>query len=402
MLKRAIRISKGWTLALFLVLGVGMYSGSWADDDPLDTVSEIPRKARLALFKAQEKQRGGDVQAASTILGEFLEKHPGEDHYLVRYHVAGHLVQLDRSNEALAHYEACVQLEPRFAEGWLGLGQTAYSVGQYTRAAEALQRGYARSSDEKPDLLYYAAASHILAENPGRAAPLLEDLVSGDLGTPKIEWYRALLSCCMDIDDIPRGRDAISGLVKDFGKDPEAWILAYQFNAGTRDYRQAAVALTVVGYLRPLSREEEVQLGNLYSAIGIPAIATEHLENAYRENASAQDLEQLASAYLAAHEREAALQTLHRALEKKPTSRLWSLLGDLHYMERDYPKAFEAYQQCANLDPEQGRAYLMMGYCAIEMGDIGEAMVQLKSAARFADHERTASQLMQRVQRMKS
>lgn len=392
-----------WMVGLLAVwmLAVGV-AGVRAEEDSIDTISDVPRRARLALFKAQEKRDTGQAEEACKILQDLLGKHPEEDHFLVRFHLGLSLSLADRPEEALIQYRASVEKQDRFAQGWLSLGETAYNLGRYGEAGDALLRGYERSETRPPNLAYYAAASYLLAGNAERAVPLLEDLVSGRHGGSRMEWYRALISACLETGNAAGGETAVAGVLRDFGDEPEAWTLAYQYSVAQADYFQAAVALTITGYLRPLSRSEEIQLGNLYSAIGVPAAAGVHFESALGEDAGPDDFERLASAYLAAHDPDTALRTLTLALEKSPTGRLWSLLGDLHYMQENYEESFKAFEKCVTMDPDCGRGYLMMGYCAIETGDVGEAMVRLKTASGFPEQERTARDLMKRVQRMKS
>ena len=68
---------------------------------------------------------------------------------------------------------------------------------------------------------------------------------------------------------------------------------------------------------------------------------------------------------------------VNRALEQEPTARLWSLYGDLNFMEENYEDAYEAYRKSAGMDPDGGRAFLMMAYCAMELGNKDDAKSQL-------------------------
>ena len=106
------------------------------------------------------------------------------------------------------------------------------------------------------------------------------------------------------------------------------------------------------------------------------------------------------SAYLAAFKSEESLRTLERALLQQPTVRLWSLLGDQHYIDENYAESHAAYQKCVELDPEFGRAYLMMGYCALELGNLTDAINQLEKAARYPDQAETAAALLARARRL--
>ena len=88
-------------LALLLLLSVA----AAADESPLETVQDLNRLTRLAMFKAQEKQDQGRLEEAATILEEFLAENPDKDHYLLRYTLGGYHVSLDRRDLALIQYQ---------------------------------------------------------------------------------------------------------------------------------------------------------------------------------------------------------------------------------------------------------------------------------------------------------
>jgi tetratricopeptide (TPR) repeat protein len=328
---------------------------------------------------------------------DYLEKHPDRDHYLLRYHLAANLTLAEKLEEALENYQAAVAMEKFFRPGWLSLGEIAYSIDRYDIAAEAFIKGAELSTENSPHLIYYAAAAYVLDEKPAKAIPLLEDLTSGAYGPVKRDWFRALVSACLDLEDKVSGDRAISKLLKLFSDDPEAWFLAFQYAASTQDFQQAAVALTITGYLRPLTEDEESQLGDLYSVIGVPAQASLHYRNATVNGGTAKEFERLASAYLAAHDTRSAMTVLNQALQDEPTYRLWSLLGDLYYIEKNYLKAYEAFEQCSALDEARGRPYLMMGYCKLELGYIKESIPLLEKAVEYQNQSKIAAELLRRA-----
>jgi predicted Zn-dependent protease len=364
---------------------------------PIDAISEVPRKARLALFQAYEARGNGDYQTSSRILLSFIERNPGDDHFLIRYHLGNSMSQTHGEKDQLEQYKKCVELESRYAKGWMSLGEVAYNVGDYELAAEALANGFRLSEEKKAQVLYYSAAAYVMAERPEKATPLLEELVGGKWGPPKMEWYKALISAALQAEDRETGERAVASMLGRFENDPEAWTLAFQYAAGIADYHQAAVALKIKSYLTPLTREEQIQLGDLYAAIGVPREASENYADAMDERADTKELERLASSYLAAHNSEEALRTLKRALEQEPTPRLWSLYGDLNFMERKYEEAYQAYKNSADMDAEEGRAHLMMAYCAMEIGDKEKAVTQLQIAANFPEQETKAKEILSKI-----
>lgn len=392
-------------VALFVGIAVSGGTGTAAqansvgniNQKPIADIDDLSRNQKLALFKAQEKRDAGDYAGAAAEVQRFLEKNPQDDNYLLRFTLASDLNRAERPDDALVEYQRCVELEPRFAQGWLNLGELAYQLGQYNIAAEALTSGFEMHEDKPPSVLHFAAVSHIMNQRSDKAIPLLEQLTSGENGVPKMEWFRALLLAYIDTSNLEAGDAAVNRLVKWHGDEPDAWYLAFQFYSGMGDYRQATVALTVTGYLRPLTDAERVQLGDLYNVIEVPARAAELYSTVFGDSASMAQVERLASAYLAARDTDAALNTLTAALARQPMGRLWSLLGDLYYMERDYEDSYHAFEQIEVADPAHPRAAMMLAYCAIEMGDYQKAMAHLEYAAGFPAQEEKANELLLRI-----
>ncbi len=366
-------------------------------EKPIDTLESLPRDAKLALFEAQSLLEKGESEKAVEQLGKYVRAHEKkDDRFLVRYQYASMLVQVDKREAALKEYERVTQLEPRYDAGWMGLGETAYAFGQYAKAADALTKGYELSAEKRPELLYYAAAARLLAGDAAQALPLLDELTSGRHGAPRFEWYRGYVSGCLQAQDSDRGQLAVNSMLEKFPSNADAWFLAFQYNASTGNYRQAAVSLTIVSYLRPLTRQEQLQLGDLFAAVDAPAAAAEHYASATADSASAGEIERVASAYLASYQAEQALKVLDRGLKEMPTFRLWSLLGDLQVMEKHFDEAYRAFTECTKLSPEEPRPYLMLGYCAIEMED---ATLALSHLNKIADNEEFADRVKMLVQR---
>ncbi|HEU4365215.1 MAG TPA: tetratricopeptide repeat protein [Candidatus Krumholzibacteria bacterium] len=368
---------------------------------PVETIGDLPRDARLALYEAQVLMEEGKIEQSAAVIEKYVRKtEKKDDRFFMRYHLASVLAQVDRREEALAQYERAVALEPRYGPAWLGLGETAYGLGNYARAVEALKRGYALMEEKRPDVLYYAAAAQVQAGDAAGAIPVLEELATGKHGEPRFEWHRGLLSACLLAEDRTRGQSAVSAMLEKFGTKHEAWHLAFQYGASVGDYRQAAIALTVTGYLRPLSKQETIQLGDLYAAVDAPAAAAGFYTAAAGDSASAGEIERIASSYLASYQTDAALEVLEKGIRTAPTFRLWSLLGDLHVMEKRFEPAYDAFAECVRRSPGEPRPELMMGYCALELGRLDEAITHLATAAEAEEFAERAQMLIRRAQQL--
>ncbi len=359
----------------------------------------ISPRLGIVISRARKKMESGENGEGARFLREYLGKHPGRDHVLLEFMLGNALYNADRSGEALQAYRKAVHLDPCYGPAWVNLGQVAMERENYPLAAEALSRGYVLSGSENPEYLYYAAVAHVLDGRHDRAAQLLEPLLSKQTGPLNLDWARTLLHAYMELGRNARARALLDRMLSSFPDDPEVWRYAYRFEANRQNYEKAAVALTVLSYLADLTREELLLLGDLYAAVHVPKEASDLYEAALRDGASAQEYERLAAAYLASHRPEEARRTLRRALQDRPSPKLWSLLGELYSMEEDYPAAFRAFRESARLDGEGGRAHLMMGHCALQMGRKQEAVAALKKAADHPRYRDTARQLLEEVRR---
>lgn len=365
-------------------------------------VERAPRFERRALLRASLYAKSGDHVTAARLLEEHLRDHPDQDHPLVRLHLAQN--QADAGNTAAArdNYRRAAELEPAMERAWFGLADAAYDLTEYAEAAAAFERGYAADPTRPADVLYYAAASWLMAEKPEEAVRVLEGLTADPTQPPQLRWVQCYLAAGSRLEKPELAADALQRLLDAHPDDADAWYLRYQYEAARRDFPAAAVALRVVGLLRELSPEEEKQLGDLFLAAGVAQLAGEHYRRGLSPEAKPAEVERLASALVAAHETEQALQVLHEALDREPTPRLWSLAGDVHYLRQEYAEALEAFARVAADGDESGRAWLMQGYCALELGKRDQALELLARAAAFPEQQDLAQRLIQRAQKLAS
>ncbi|MFN2369980.1 MAG: tetratricopeptide repeat protein [Candidatus Krumholzibacteriia bacterium] len=367
--------------------------------DLYDTTA-LPRKIRKVVFLSSAYAKRGDYERAAAVLRDHLQENPDQDHYLVRLHLAQHLSDLGRTAEALDQYRQSIERQPGLDRGWLGLADAAYDLERYLVAGEAFLAGYACAQERRPEVLYYAAASYLMAGDHAKALPVFTDLVDRFGGRADLKWYQGLVIAALGAGEPGLADAGVAQLLKITPEDPEAWYLKYQHAVGKRDFRTAAVCLTVVGYLRDLTPQERRQLGDLHSVGEVPWLAGREYARAVEalgDAADGADWERLASALVAAHDTGEALAVLDQALAAAPTRRLVALQGDVHYLRHEYGQALDAYARLADLGDDTGRAWLMLGYCALELGRREEALTHLGRASNFEQQADMAQLLLQRA-----
>jgi Flp pilus assembly protein TadD len=72
-------------------------------------------------------------------------------------------------------------------------------------------------------------------------------------------------------------------------------------------------------------------------------------------------------------------------------------MGDLEYLDEDFEASLKAFSRACDTDPDYGRGWLMMGYCALELGRDAEARRHLEKAAAFPDQQANARSLLGRI-----
>lgn len=371
----------------------------------IESGEDLSARGQKVLFRCRTQQDEGNYDRAVEIMTAWLDDHPDREHSLLLYNLAVSRSELGDNAGAYAALEKAVELEPDFSRAWLRLGETAFAVQKYDTAAEAFARAHELAAAATPEMLYYSGVAWVQAEQPDRAVNTLTTLLDAHRPGADLDWYQALIAAAVDTDRPERAEPYLDNLLADHSAEPAAWELAYQYAAYRQNYRLAATYLTVAGYLRPLTVSEMDQLGDLYSVINVPLVAARYYERALaatevrvsETEAPARRYERLASAWLAAHRRDEARTALEAGLTVRDDAGLWSLLGDLEYMEQDYTGARTAFAHSCSLDPQNGRGWLMQGFCAIEQGDKAAAGVFLRRAAEFPEQAETASRLMGQI-----
>lgn len=371
-----------------------------AVQNKIESGDDLSPRARKILFSCRTRQDDGRYADAAGMMSEWIDGHPDQPNHLLFFNLAVSQLGEDNYTGALKNLESAVAKEPLFARGWLRLGEAAYEHQNYARAAEAFHNGHNLMCDPRPEIRYYSAVAWLLAEQPDKALVGLESLLQDHAGMATMDWYQALVAAASGAGRFDTARPWVENCLVENESDPKAWYLAYQFAAAGEDYRQAAVWLTVVGHLRPLSRSELLQLGDLYAGTGTPYQAARYYQQAldYPETEpGSNDFLRLASAWMASHQNEEARAVLSRGIAAKPTVKLLALLGDLNYAEEKYTQSRLAFGRCVSMDPDYGRGWLMSGYCSLELGENNKARSSFERAKVFPDQESVASELLKRL-----
>ena len=366
---------------------------AWAESK----TPKLTPAVQKVVYTAQQAMEKKEYLKAEECLKKFIGKNPQKPHYLVEFTLANAFAMADKNRKALPHYKAAADLYPAFAAAWQNMGTIYFDLKQYDEAGNCLLKAYEINEKKDPSLLYYAAVSYIMAKKERKALPHLEHLVSGEIRAPKTEWLEALFKVYIDLQLKEKAFEVIHRLLDKNSNDPRWWKLLAQLHLQQSDYKKAVAALTIHHYLTPITRQDIMLLGDLTNAIGLPLKAAEYYEKALSHSNRPADYEKLASAYIAVHKMSNAIDALNRALKKKPTSRLWFMMGQVLYEEEKYKKALNAFDKSARLNPKDGEPHLMMGYCALHMDKNEIAERALKKATNFPKQRKMAKRMLNQL-----
>ncbi|MEZ4389029.1 MAG: tetratricopeptide repeat protein [Candidatus Krumholzibacteriia bacterium] len=374
---------------LVIAAGAAIAAG---EPNPLDPAG-APAPVRRAVFRAEAAFARGEVGDAVAVLTDALADHL--DHPAVRYRLGAYLLELGRAADAVPHLARASEQAPTSAAVWTEYARAAYESGAYAVAAGAFVRAHELRADAL--LLYYGGVAWILADRPADAVDVLAPLVASAPDTVPRDWVQALVSAAAAAAQPARAAAAVQRLVRDHPDARAAWLLASQQSQLAEDYATAALRMQVADWLAPLGAADRRHLADLYGAAALPRLAARQYARLWPDDARL--ARPLAVAWLQAHEPDSARVVLSEAVAGDPS--LWGLLGDVEYEAERWEAARRAYAAAVAADPDAARSWLMLGACALKLGDEAAAREALGRAAGFARTEGEARRLLGQVGRVR-
>ncbi len=403
--------------------------------------SDIPLPARVALSKAGALMNQKAYDRATEILTSFREAGggpptlgepdpKGRGHAEIHFALGTCYLFLGDYRQASDEFEVAVRKKPSHTSAWLNLAKARYECTQYDEAARCFILAYENSENGRPEHLYFGAAAYLMAKQPQASIDLFERLMDRHPDAVLPEWRETFVHALLTTDRARRALPEIRILAETYtGEKQIQWqeILLHQYiqlemreaalayaQTLTRqsptvakwwealahvrlqdsNYRQALVALTVCGYLKPLSAREKKLLADLNLQLGIPIQAVRLYENALAEKSDARMLHNLMLALQQMGEPQKALAVLERFAPQSRDPDLLMAKADLLYGMKRFKDAQRIYHEIAIDDSEKasftGRAWLMAGYAALQANDPDAGRRAFMHAADYKPHRRAA------------
>ena len=435
------------TVLTGLVLLTLFPMAAWAEQD----AKELPASVRWVLNDVgrliDQKNYDGAVNrltefqakggpAPQTAAGDDVHHHP-----MVYFALGNCRLYQERYAQAEAALAQAVRCQPDLTAAWLNLAKACYEQGKHAAAADHFREAYDRCAEKQPEHLYYSAAADLMAQNykaaidtferlferhagqiqlswkshwvhalladgqAKRALPHIEALIAGHTGEERVRWQEVLLYQYVQLKMTAKARGYARALTRQTPAEPRWWKMSAQLDLSDGAYADALAAMTIYGYLTPLSEEERKLWADLSLQLGIPGQAAPIYEKMLADADDAKGMKEMLKNLVTAYRRlgqpEAALAQLDRAPDLGKDPELLMLRADLLYEQKRYDEASAAYLRAAREDHSRaGNAWLMAGYAAWQANDIDTSRRAFTKAADFKPHRQRALLAMRQLQKI--
>jgi tetratricopeptide (TPR) repeat protein len=339
---------------------------------------------------------------------------------------------------ALASVPAAADNDPpKSVNELLALAKQCYDGGRYADAGRHLADAYERSSEKKAEHLYFSAAAYLMAKEYPTAIAAFERLrqahpqamqpawkehwihallaggqgrraiepmqarIAETSGAEQVRWQEILIHEYLELKMPTEAAGYLARLTREAPAEARWWKLRGQILLMTGDEAAALAALTIYGYLVPLTEAEQKAWADLSLQVGVPGQAVPVYEALLRQTADPSVLEHLVLALQRLGNYEAALSHVESAAAGRQDPKLLMLRADLLYTLKRYADAAEAYRRAAEQKhPRCGKAWLMAGYAAWQAEDLSSSRQAFSRAAAYEDQRKSALAAMRQLRQI--
>ena len=419
-------------LFVVVVMGIGLFplpALAAASGDP-------PLAVRFVLRDVEGLMGKKAYDQAIARLNAFQGQSEKDRHPLIDLAMGNLFLLKEDPGRAKAPLSRAVAAMPHRIDAWLNLAKACYDTRDYEAAADCFAAAYERSgeAEKDPRSLYFAAVSHLLAksnaeavaaferlfaahpkqiqsewrenfiqalmadEKPRRALPLVRELARQSSGKTRSKWQEMLLHLYLQLDMTDAARACARQMTEEYPGDAKWWKALAHVELSSSRYKEALAALTIYGWLRPLTDSEKKLWADLNLQLEIPERAAPVYAELLARAPDRQLLEKLVSAYQQKARYAEALATLDRYGADRDDPKLLLLRADLLYNARRFSDAADAYRRAAlKGSPQAGQAWLMAGYAAWQVNDLDTSRQSFERASGYSRQKKAALEAMRQL-----
>ncbi len=350
---------------------------------------DIPYGLRKVLIRAQEAIDKKSYRNAEKILTSYLEDSSHEPHYLA-YYLLGNAYYLEnRTGDAYRSYVKAYELNRYYRPVCINLAKVCYDKKKYREAGDLFLQVYEISGKADPEFLYEAAVAYFQGKLYRRTKTVLLQLLS-TAKTIKESWLKLSVYTYLELKDWNTAERYVLSLLKRNVSNASYWKLLAQVRLRKGDYMGTASSLEIAYRIDPPKGKQWKDLANIYFYVGIPLKAARCLTKAYGVNPSPRQLDEIAGAYARAHRLKDAVNYFEEAIKIKPTGTRYLEIAKLYYRNGMWEDAKKMLHKSITLNPRNGLAHLLLGYCSWQTDDTSMAIRELRKASKYRHYREQA------------
>ncbi len=378
------------SIALFLGVLAFLLSGVFDVTDCLAKKSDLSYEEQKALYEAQEKLKKDDPSGAISILKSYITEHEDEISAKTYLLLGNCWFEKNRSSKAREAYSRGLDIEPRNTVLLLNYAISCYASEKYHQAGQSFKKLYQIGKDPDPEYLYRSGAAFFQSKDYEEAQNVLEKLLKIQGNDIQPKWVELLIHTSVRQKDWDAAKMWLYRILEDKPRDNQYWKLLAQVYLHQGEYRQAASALEIAYTYHPPKSAAWEELASIYSYLNLPLKAAESLDKAYGQDKSGQQWVKMGKLYAHAYRYEKAIDCFEKAIKIKPTASLYLKKGRLCYQAGFYKRAIDALEKTLDLNPEQGEAFILLGYAAWQRKDWELARSAFDAARGFPKYRQQA------------
>ncbi len=364
-----------------------------------------PAEMRL-LFRLQELSRKGEYAKGLQQFNELNEGHRSDQDLppLLGFVVGNLNFQLGNYQAAVTHYHRVVEQAPEFYIAYENYGMALLQAEDYPAAGRTLLQAAAMIPTKGRQLKYRAAIAFFYGGELEKARTLLVKLtspvssatvpVSGS-DHPPADWLKALLQVDWQLADYKAAVTVAEKLVDSYPDEIDFWRLYGQVALAAAEYRKALSAYKVLQSEGHITLSERRQIAGIYQRLELYQDAAEVLEDIFAEVKPGQmELKQLVAIYRQTGAVEKALSTLDRLQKLYPDPVNLFQRGEILYSASRYREAARVFLALKKIPENDGRQYILAGYCAWNIDDFPAAASSWQKAATYPACQKQALELL--------
>ena len=431
-----------FTISFIIIWMTFMMQSAFGND-----VNEMPPGVIITLNKASKLVDADKTIEAIAVLNRFknkqqqvdptIAKRRGYTHYAIDFTMGNYYLLLSKPEKALPHFQKAVSKQKKFSDAWINLAKCYYDLHQLGAAAEAFLNGYQAQAHKNAKYLYYSAVCYtsddnfqaaedvfrkILKNHPKEvtlvwketfvhilraqkknteALPYIEELAKKTSGEKQKEWREMLLYQYMSLKMDTRALSYAKWLTQVDTVESKWWKALSHLYFQKNQYENGLVALLVYSFIKPLTPQEMMLIGDIHLMLGIPDQSVTYYEKRLKESLDAKTIKKVVNGYIRLYDYEKALSWIDQGLNIKKDSKisldLLKLKGSLLFESEKYIEAAKVFQQICQREKKKGQSLLMLGYAALNSGQLDKAEKAFTKAKKYKKQYKEAGKALRHL-----